>query len=88
MPVGVVQLPLTLPLINLARLPARHRQTHDLFVEVHDPKCELTGTEHLRQALQINAIHAPWIQRLETVARGWVITTYKFHFSIMRSLVA
>ena len=25
------------------------------------------------QALQINAIHAPWIQRLEPVARGWVI---------------
>ncbi len=26
------------------------------------------------QALQINAIHAPWIQRLESMARGWVIT--------------
>ena len=47
-PVGGVQLPLTLPLINSARIQAHHRQTHDLFVEVHDPKCKLTGTKHLR----------------------------------------
>ena len=47
-PVGCIQLPLTLPLINLARFHAYHRHTHDLFVEVHDPKCELTGTAHLR----------------------------------------
>ena len=47
-PVGGIQLPLTSPLIKPARLSARYRQTYDLFVEVHDPKCELTGTEHLR----------------------------------------
>ena len=48
-PVGGIQLPLTSPLIKPVRLPARHRHTHDLFVEVHDPKCELTATDHLRQ---------------------------------------
>ena len=30
------------------RLPARHRHDYDLFVEVSDPKIEITGTEHLR----------------------------------------
>ena len=30
------------------RISARHRHTHDLFVEVFDPKIEITGTEHLR----------------------------------------
>ena len=46
-PVGSVLLPFTSPLMKPARFHAHHRQTHDLFVEVHDPKCELTGTEHL-----------------------------------------
>jgi hypothetical protein len=47
-PVGGIQLPLTLALINLATFHAHHRRTHDLFVDVHDPKCKLTGTKHLR----------------------------------------
>ena len=47
-PVGGVQMPLTSPFIKPARLPARHRQTNDLFVEVHDPKFELAGKEDLR----------------------------------------
>ena len=47
-PVGSVQLPLTLPLINLARFHAHYRQTHDLFVEEFNPKVEIKGTENLR----------------------------------------
>jgi len=47
-PVGGIQLPLTSLLIKSARLPARHRNTHDLFVEAFGPNIEITGTEHLR----------------------------------------
>jgi hypothetical protein len=47
-PVGGIQLPLTSPLIKPARLPARHRHTHELFVEAFGPNIEITGTEHLR----------------------------------------
>ena len=47
-PVGGVLLPFTSPLMKPARFDAHHRQNHDLFVEVHDPQRELTGTEHLR----------------------------------------
>ena len=55
-PVGGVQMPLTSPFIKPARLPARHRQTNDLFVEVHDPKFELAGKEDLRHPCGLRLI--------------------------------
>ena len=30
------------------RIPARHRYTHNLFMEEFNPKVEIKGTEHLR----------------------------------------
>jgi len=47
-PVGRVQLPLTLPLIKPARFHARYRHTKHLLVEEFHPKVEIKGTEHLR----------------------------------------
>ena len=38
------------------RLPAHHRQTHDLIVEVFDPRVEIRGSEHLRHPCSLRLV--------------------------------
>ena len=45
------------------RLPARHRHTHDLFVEVFDPKAEIMAAEHLRHPYGLHLVSARALTR-------------------------
>ena len=61
-PVGGVQMPLTSPFIKPARFHAHHRQTHNQFVEVFDPKIKITSAENLRHPCGVRLVRCAGAQ--------------------------